>query len=132
MNLVREVTLSPNAVFLPTDLPNPSGTIRATFVAGVPVPLQPTGSFVIPDVTINDALQVTVDIEATNIPVGPPADPLVTLYVYSETDGLQTINTDAMGNPLTLTGTQQMSAVMRDVTFSPGFSWVFVTATWTP
>lgn len=98
----------------------------------MPVPLQPTGSFATPDVTINDALPVTMDIEANNIPVGPPADPVVTLFVFNETDGLQTINTDAMGNPLTLTGTQQMSAVMRDVTFSPGFSWVFVTATWTP
>lgn len=129
---LRQVTLSPNAVFLPTETSNPIGFIQATSVAVLPLPEVPTGSFSTPDVTINDAEPVTVEIEASNIPVGPPADPLVTLYVFNETDGLQIIDTDEEGAPLTLFGTQEMSSTMRDVVFSSGFSWILVTATWDP
>ena len=54
------------------------------------------------------------------------------LCVFNETNGLETISIDDVGDPLTLFGTKQMSSTMRGVTFSPGFCWVFVTATWSP
>ncbi len=54
------------------------------------------------------------------------------LLARETTDGLQIIDTDDEGAPLTLFGTQEMSSTMRDVVFSSGFSWVLITATWDP
>lgn len=43
----------------------PSGVVRVTAVNGIAVPVTPSGSFALPDVTINADTPVNVDIEAT-------------------------------------------------------------------
>ncbi len=107
-------------LFLPTANSGPS-SVRAVRVNGVPLPPNPTGSFVMPDVTINQATAVTVAIEAHNIPPGT----VVNLFVSSENGPNQTV-------PSTLAGTINLSTATASVVLPPGYSQGFVRATWTP
>lgn len=107
---------SPYNVFLPI-LP----TVRVVSVAGVPVNQSPTGSFQMPDVSINSASAVTIVIEARNIPVGT----VVKLHLFSENGADQFVDTTP------LAGTSQTSTATASVVFPTGFSRGFVRATWT-
>jgi hypothetical protein len=109
-------TASPSNVFLPA-----FPTVRVVSVAGVPVNQSPTGSFQMPDVSINSASPVTVVIEARNIPVGT----VVKLHLFSENGADQFVDTTP------LAGTSQTSTATASVVFPTGFSRGFVRATWT-
>ena len=67
-----------------------------------------------------------MDIEAQNVPVPPDGDTTMTLYVLSETEGLQTVTAAYQS------GDEAFSTWQTDVTFSHGFSWGMVNAAWTP
>jgi hypothetical protein len=88
-------------------------------VNGVSLPATPTGSFVTPDVSINSTAAVPVVINATNIPVGTP----LTLQFFSDNGTDFTV-------PAALTGTLAQSTTTVQVTFPPGFTRGYVTASW--
>ena len=54
--------------------------INVTSVGGVAVATNPTGTFTIPDVTVNSSAPLTFAIQASNIPIGTTA----TLTIFSE------------------------------------------------
>lgn len=112
------VQASPFALFLPT---TPPPSVRVTHVDGQLVPSNPTGSFTMPDVTINKSIAVTVNIVASNIPPGT----VVKLYISSENAPDQTVDS------LPLAGTLASSTATASVVLPPGFSRGFVRATWT-
>jgi len=104
----------------------PASAIRVTAINGIPVPANPTGSFVLPDLTMNSSGPVNVDIEATGIPPGT----VVTLQVFAQTPtDLSTLNLPTA--QATLLGTLQSSTATASFTFPYGFSRGFVRATWT-
>ena len=88
-----------------------------TAISGVPVPANSSGSFVLPDVTINNGGSVNVDVAATGIPPGT----VVTLQIYpqSPTD-LTTVYLPTA--QATLAGTLQSSTATATFTFPYGFS----------
>jgi hypothetical protein len=108
----RSVTLVPNTtIFTPAP-------IRIVRVGGSAVPGQPRATFTNPDVTLDSAQPVTVDIEASNVPPGT----VVRLTVVNETDQLQVVDSTP------LTGTLQASTATAQVTFPPGFTRIFLQA----
>ena len=115
----RISTLVPYTVLLSTTGPS---TVRVTQVGGVAVPTSPTGSFIAPDLAINDPDPVTVDLLASNIPLGT----VVTLTLLNETTGSQTVQTTP------LAGTLENSTATTSATFSAGVTQVLTEATWTP
>lgn len=120
-------TISPGAVSLaaPLSVALPSGgppVVSVVSVAGVAIPASPTGSFQIPDGTINQSTPAAVVIQASNIPVGT----VPTLYIFSESGPDMTVQAPA------LTGTLASSTATVSVTFPPGFSRGYVRAAWTP
>jgi hypothetical protein len=108
---------SPFALFLPTITPS----VRVVSVDGKSVPSNPTGSFTMPDITINKSVAVLVNIAANNIPPGT----VVKLYISSENASDQTVDSTP------LAGTPTTSTATASVTLPPGFSRGFVRATWT-
>ncbi len=115
----RVVTLSPEAIFLPT---HGVPSVRVTTLDGEAVPTNPTGSFLLPDMTINKSTPVTLAIQAKNIPLGTQIN--VSLFSESGEDQLLT------STPLS--GTVAASVAEASGTLPPGFSRVFVRASWTP
>ena len=109
-------TGSPFNVFVPT-----LTSVRLVSVAGVPVNPNPTGSFEMPDVSINSGAAVTVVIEARNIPLGT----VVKLHLFSESGPDQFVDSTP------LAGTTQTSTATASVVLPSGFSRGFVRATWT-
>lgn len=95
--------------------------LKVVDVGGTPVAINPTGTFTIPDVTVNSSAPLTFDIQASNIPLGTTA----TLTVFSENGPDQTI----VSTPLA--GSVASSTATASATLPPGFSKGFVTATWT-
>jgi hypothetical protein len=110
------ILASPYNVFLPV-----LSSVRIVSVAGVPVNQSPTGSFQMPDVTINSSSAVTVVIEARNIPLGT----VVKLHLFSENGADQFVDATP------LAGTTQTSTASASVVLPTGFSRGFVRATWT-
>jgi hypothetical protein len=103
----------------------PTGSIRVRAIAGIPVPTNPAGSFVLPDVAIGTSAAVDIEIEATGIPPGTP----VTLEVYpQDPPDLTMINFPSVQT--ILTGTLQSSTATVQFTFPYGFSRGVVRATW--
>ena len=89
-------------------------------IDGKPVAPNPTGSFEMPDVAINKATPVVVQIKARNV----PTNATVNLHIISENTPDQTIPaTQVTGSPTDWTAS---------VTLPPGFSRGFVRAKWTP
>jgi hypothetical protein len=86
------------------------------------VPAVPTGSFATPDVTINSASAVTLNIEARNIPIGT----VIKLNVFSENSADQIVDSTP------LAGTFAQSTATASVTVPSGYSRMYVRATWTP
>jgi hypothetical protein len=115
----RSVTLSPTTIIQP---PTSSPSLRVTLAAGVPVPANPRGSFINPDVTLDEPDPVTLDIEARNVAPGT----VVTLTVVNETDPVQTIASTP------LAGTFELSSATVQVRFPHGFTRVFTQATINP
>lgn len=110
------VTSVPN-LYLPTVTP---GSVKVLSVGGVALPAAPTGSFTLPDVSINSNQPVTINLGAANIPLGTT----VTLLFNSET----TADFSATSTPLA--GSVAASTATATVTFPSGFSRGFVKATW--
>lgn len=109
-------TATPFGLFLPsTGVPS----LRVVSVGGAPVAASPTGTFTIPDVTVNSNSALPVNIEATNIPVGT----IVTLTLFSENGPDQVI----LSTPLV--GNLAASTATASVTLPSGFSKGFVKAT---
>ncbi len=117
IGVFRRVTLVPNTPFLPT-----SGfpQVRVTTINGNPVSSSPTGSFSVPDATIDSASSVVVGIEAAYVPVGS----IVDLIVYSESVSIQT----TVSTPLV--GSFDQSTATANLLFPPGFSRGWAHATW--
>lgn len=103
--------VTPYAIFLqpPPEIVQPS--IAVVTVDGNPVPVTPTGSFALPDVTITTQDPVDVVVEATNVPVGM----LVALTLQSE-NGTEQVLTG------TLVGTEALSTATISVVFPTGFT----------
>jgi len=103
----------------------PAGTIRVTAIDGVAVLPNPSGSFVLPDVSISKAGPVSVDIQATGIPNGT----VVILQVYPQIPADSSIVSLPTAQA-TLIGTVQSSSATVSFTFPYGFSRGFIRASW--
>ena len=109
-------TATPFGLFLsPAGIPS----LRVVSVGGIPVATSPTGTFTIPDVTVNSNLPLPVVIAATNVTVGT----IVTLTIFSENGPDLTIQSTP------LAGALAASTATANVTLPPGFSKGFVKAT---
>lgn len=117
--LVAKVPLVPSTIFLPTDEPR---LVRITSIAGMSVPNAPMGSVFSPDVNIDQTGPVSIELAARQIPLGT----IVTLYIWSDTDGMQTIQSTP------LAGMLESSTATAQATFSAGVTRLFVRAKWTP
>jgi hypothetical protein len=93
-----------------------------TSIGGVAVPANPTGSFTAPDVALNSSSPLTVNISASNIPLGT----IPTVYFSTENFPDQRITASAG-----LAGTLAVSTTTATVTLNPGYSIGYVIATWT-
>lgn len=87
-----------------------------------PVPANPSGSFTMPDVTINDSDAVTFNIEARYVPPGT----IVKLHLISE-DG-----PDQLVDSTPLAGPTELSIATATVTLPSGFSRGYLSTSWTP
>jgi hypothetical protein len=111
-------TATPYGLFLsPAGVP----TVKVISVGGNLVATSPTGTFTVPDVTVNSNGPLTVAIQAANVPVGT----VVTLVIFSENGPDQTI----LSTPLA--GTLTSSTATASVTLPSGFSKGFVKASFT-
>ncbi|MCP3980327.1 MAG: hypothetical protein GY716_13565 [bacterium] len=108
----------PGNVFPPATAP----TIRITAVDGVPVPANPTGIFPPADVSINDPVAVTIDIEAAYIPLFTT----VAVRLLREDGSFQTVTSTP------LNGVLETSTATASVVFPPGFTSILLEANWTP
>jgi hypothetical protein len=113
-------TATPVNLFVPAATSQPS--IMVTSIGGVAVPASPTGSFTVPDVTVNSSAPLTVNISASNIPLGT----IPTVYFSTENFPDQKITATAG-----LAGSVAASTTTATVTLNPGYSIGYVTATWT-
>jgi hypothetical protein len=120
MNLAA-MTFTPNVRFLPSQVPFPS--LRVVRAGGVDVPPNPTGSFIMPDVSVKSG-SVTFAIEALNIPLNA----IVDFEVRNETAGRvpRTFTQVLMGTPEASTGSVEFPD------FPSGNSIVVVRARWSP
>lgn len=115
---VRRVTLLQDTYVAPVSGSFPK--VRVTTVDGVAVAASPDGSFVVPDVTINDNGAVTLNIQANNVPLGT----IVTVYLLSENNLTQTVNSTA------LAGTLASSTATATATLPQGYTRGFPYASW--
>jgi hypothetical protein len=109
---------SPFDTFVPT---TGSSQLTILSVGGVAVNPNPTGSFLLPDVTINAGDPVPIVIRTQNIPAGT----VIRLQLFSENGPSQVIDFPA------LTGTAAVKNATASVRFLSGFSRGFVRATFT-
>lgn len=96
-------------------------TLRVLSVGGLPVTTSPTGTFSVPDVTVNSSSPLPVAIEASNVPVGT----IVTLTIFTENAPDQIIQSTP------LAGSVALSTASASVTLPTGFSRGFLRATFT-
>jgi hypothetical protein len=100
--------------------------VRVAAIAGIPLPIYPSGTFALPDAAINSADPVDIDIEATGIPPGT----VVTLRVSPDTpENPATVSLPEV--QATLQGTMQQSTATVQFSFPYGFSRGYVRASWT-
>ena len=106
----------------PYNVPSPTAqpAVRVTSIGGINVAANPTGSFITPDVVLNNPNPVTVSIQANNVPVGT----VLQLYLFSE------VGTDVVLNTAPLAGTLQISTATVQATFQPGYPRGFVRGNW--
>lgn len=115
---VRRVTLLQSTYVAPVSGSYPK--VRVTHVDGVAVATSPDGSFTTPDVTINDGGTVTLNIAASNVPLGT----IVTVYLLSENNLTQTVTSTA------LAGSLASSTATATATLPQGYTRGFPYATW--
>jgi len=106
----RSTIGSPIDPYLPAS--SQASSLRVVSVGGVPVNPSPTGSFDIPDATINTADPVPVVVETSNVPVGT----VIKLYLYSENGTAMELNFPP------LAGTGATLAATTSTKFPYGFS----------
>jgi hypothetical protein len=92
-----------------------------TSIGGIAVPPNPTGSFTVPDVLLNSSSPLTVNINASNVPLGT----IPTLYFSTENYPDQKITANAG-----LAGSLANSTTTATVTLNPGYSVGYITVTW--
>lgn len=114
----QAVLALPYGVFLPASQP-PS--VRVVSIDGKPVLPSPTASLTLPDVVLNKATPVTVNIEAHHIPPGT----IVKLLLFSDQGATQSIDSTP------LVGTEATSTATATITVPLGYSRGYVRATWT-
>jgi hypothetical protein len=112
---------TPVNLFLPTSTSQPY--IMVTSIGGVPVPPNPTGNFIVPDVVLNSTSPLAVNIQGTNIPAGTTT----TLYFSTENFPAQQITS----TPLAATATPGITTATATVTLNPGWSLGYIIASWT-
>jgi hypothetical protein len=110
---------NPFSLFIPSSTAQPS--LMVTSIGGVAVPPNPTGSFVVPDAIVSSSSPLTVNIQASNIPLGT----VPTVYFSTENFPDQKITANAG-----LTGTLSSSSTTATVTLNSGYSIGYLTATW--
>jgi len=115
---VRRVTLLQQTYVAPVSGSYPK--VRVTHVDGVAVATSPDGSFTTPDVTINDGGTVTLNIAASNVPLGT----IVTVYLLSENNMTQSVTSTA------LAGSLASSTATATATLPQGYTRGFPYATW--
>jgi len=91
-----------------------------TSVAGEPVPTNPTGSFELPDVSIDEGSATIVEIEAHYIPPGT----VVQIHLFSLEAPDQVVDSTP------LAGTLETSTATASVVFPPGFTRGYPRAVW--
>ena len=101
-------------------LPSAPSSVRVVSIAGVPVPANPSGSFELPDVTIQEGAATIVEIEARNVPPGTA----VSLHLFSLGGDDQVVESEP------LAGTPEISTTTASVVFPPGFTRGFARAVW--
>jgi hypothetical protein len=122
---VSPIALLSTPSILATVLPSgPPPSIRVpslnTASGLVALPASPGGTFTVPDATINQDTPVTINIEATSIPVGT----VLTLHISSESGPDFTVLTTP------LAGTLASSTASAPATFPTGFSRGYIRGTW--
>jgi hypothetical protein len=120
---------SPLSSFLPS---TPPPTLQVTGVDGQTVATNPTGSFDLADVTINDSGPVEITVQAHNVPVvsGPSNTPTVPkLYLFS-LEGRDMV-LDGSNGMSALSGNFASSTATVTATLPPGFTRGYVRASWT-
>jgi hypothetical protein len=108
----------PGLVFPPASAPS----VSIVSIGGVAVPANPTASFITPDVTLDNATTVTIQLAASKVPVGT----VVHLTLTPETGAI--VNVDSTP----LAGTFDASTATASMTLPHGFSRFSVQASWTP
>jgi hypothetical protein len=118
---------SPLSSFAPT---GPPSSLRVVFVGEEPVVDAPSGSFELPDVTIERSSPTTVEIEATQVPVGTA----VTLHLSSLEAADQHVETRCPGPTPTTPCCHVLDTALKStctgITFPPGFTRGFARAVW--
>jgi hypothetical protein len=109
---------TPSPVFPPASAP----AVRIVSIGGVAVPASPTASFIAPDVTLDNAATVTIQLAGSKVPVGT----IVHLTLTPETGAIVTVDSTP------LAGTFDSSTATASVTIPHGFSRFSVQASWTP
>ncbi len=109
---------SPGSVFPPASAPS----VQIVSIGGVTVPASPMGSFAFPDVTLDNATTVTIQLTGSKVPVGT----IVHLTLTPETGPIQNVDSTP------LAGTFESSTATASVTIPHGFSRFSVQASWTP
>lgn len=119
-----------NASIFPTPLmgplvslgvPTPGPVLRFVSVGGVNAPAFPTGSFGVPDITVNSTSAIPVQIGASGIPLGTT----LTLFVTSDgTVAEQTVTTSP------LAGSLSSSTATANITLPQGIHRLYLRATW--
>jgi hypothetical protein len=124
---------SPLATFVPTGKAALIRVVRiggVNGVGGVDVPANPTGSFELPDVTINRSQPTTVEIEATQIPVGTE----VSLHLSSVESADLHVTTKCPGStpttPCCSALDEDFKSTCTSILFPPGFTRGFARAVW--
>jgi hypothetical protein len=107
-------------VFLPASAP----TLKVVRVAGQAVAMEPTGSFVVPDVAIDAAGAVSVELETRNIPLG------TVLQLRLQPEGGSGFS--ASSSPTVAGAEAGSGTASASVSFPAGFTRIFVDASWTP
>ena len=96
--------------------------VRVLSIAGIAMPPNPRGNFMMPDIALNQTAPVAVEIEARNVPPGT----VVKLYLISEIEPAKIVDSTP------LAGTLGHSTATATTVIPSGFSQGFVRATWTP
>lgn len=120
---------SPLSSFIPS---TPPPTLQVSGVDGQTVAADPTGSFDLADVTINDSGPVEITIQARNVPVvsGASNTPTVPkLYLFS-LEGRDLV-LDGSNGMTALSGNFASSTATVTVTLPSGFTRGYVRASWT-